>query len=71
MAHRKLYRSDTDKVFAGVVGGIGEHFDVDATLLRLAWVVFVIFTGLFPGVFAYIVAAIIIPKRPASSSGKE
>lgn len=39
--NKKLYRSTKDKVLAGVCGGLGEYFDVDPTLVRLACVCFV------------------------------
>lgn len=39
---RRLYRSDTDKMICGVCGGIGEYFNVDATLIRLLWAVLAI-----------------------------
>ena len=57
---QKLYRSDTDKMICGVCGGLGEYFDIDPTIVRLLWAIFVC-TG--PGLFAYIAAAIIIPRR--------
>lgn len=60
---RRLYRSDTDKMIAGVCGGIGEYFNIDPTLIRLAWVIISIPTALFGGLIAYIIAAIIIPTR--------
>lgn len=60
---RRLYRSDTNKMVAGVCGGIGEYFDIDPTLIRLAWVVISIPLAFFGGIIAYIVAAIIIPTR--------
>ncbi len=68
MAHKKLYKSETDKVLAGVIGGLGEHFDVDSTLLRLAWLLIVIFSGIFPGVILYILAAFIMPKKQGGRS---
>lgn len=40
MNGKKLYRSDENKMLAGVCGGIAEYFGVDPTLIRLAWVVF-------------------------------
>ena len=61
---KRLYKSDTDKVFAGVIGGLGEYFEIDPVLLRLAYLLVVILTGLFPGIVAYIIAAIIVPKKP-------
>lgn len=60
MEPKKLYRSDTDKMLAGVCGGIGDYFNVDSTLIRLLWAI-LSFSG--PGLFVYILAAIIIPRR--------
>lgn len=59
---KRLYRSNTDKMICGVCGGIAEYFDIDPTLVRLAWVLFCA-VG-FSGVIAYIIAAIVIPKNP-------
>ncbi|TJX67627.1 PspC domain-containing protein [Soehngenia saccharolytica] len=61
---KKLYLSDTDKKIAGVCGGIAEYFEVDSTLIRLAWVLITIFTAFFSGIIAYIIAALVIPHRP-------
>lgn len=60
MGNKKLYRSSTNSMLAGVCGGIGEYFNIDPTLVRLAWVLFSVLGG--AGVLAYIIAAIIIPK---------
>ena len=64
---RKLYRSEKDKWIAGVLGGLGEYLGVDATLLRLAFIVFCLATGGVPGIIGYILAVIIIPKPPTGS----
>ncbi|PKM89366.1 MAG: stress-responsive transcriptional regulator [Firmicutes bacterium HGW-Firmicutes-12] len=55
----KLHKSKTDKVLAGVCGGIAEYFNVDSTLIRLAWVLAVFFAG--SGLIVYILAMIIMP----------
>lgn len=60
---KKLYRSESNKVFGGIVGGVGEYFDVDPTIIRLLWLLVVIFTGIFPGVVAYLIALLIVPKK--------
>ena len=60
METKKLYRSVKNKVLCGVCGGIGEYFNIDPTLVRLAWVLFSCMGG--AGIWAYIIAAIIIPK---------
>ena len=59
---RRLYKSNTNKMLDGVCGGIAEYFDIDPTLVRLAWVLFCALGG--SGILAYIVAAIIIPRSP-------
>lgn len=63
MDHKKLYRSNTDKMIAGVCGGLAEYLEVDSTVLRLLWTLVVVFSGFFPGVVVYIVAAIIMPQN--------
>ena len=59
---KKLYRSNSSKLVAGVCGGIGEYLNVDPTLVRLIWVLFCCLGG--SGFLAYIIAAIIIPAKP-------
>ncbi len=61
---KRLYRSNKNKVFAGICGGLGEYFDIDPVLLRLFWLLVVIFTGVVPGLAAYIIAIFVIPKHP-------
>lgn len=58
---KRLYKSENNKVLCGVCGGVGEYFDVDPTVIRLAWVIFSVMGG--SGILAYILAAIIVPKR--------
>ena len=59
---RRLDKSNANKMLDGVGGGIAEYFDIDPTLVRLAWVLFCALGG--SGILAYIVAAIIIPRSP-------
>lgn len=61
---KKLYRSRSDARLAGVLGGLGEYFDLDPTLIRLAYVIFTLTTGFFPGIIGYLLAILIIPKEP-------
>ncbi len=58
---KKLYRSKTSRVIAGVCGGIGEYFEIDPVLVRFVWLIFVFVGG--SGVLAYIIAMIIIPEE--------
>lgn len=59
---KRLYKSTQSKMIAGVCGGIAEYFDVDPTLVRLAWVLFCALGSC--GLLAYLIAAIIIPSNP-------
>lgn len=55
----KLYRSRSQKMIAGVCGGLGEYFDVDPVLIRLLFVVTAFISGV--GILAYIVLWIVVP----------
>jgi phage shock protein PspC (stress-responsive transcriptional regulator) len=60
---RRLTRSATDKKVAGVCGGLAEYFSVDATPIRLLWIILSILCGaVVGGVIAYLVAWLIIPR---------
>ena len=63
METKRLYRSNKNKVFAGVCGGLGEYLDVDPVLVRLVWLLIVIFSGVVPGVIVYLLAIFIVPER--------
>ncbi|MDD8017734.1 MAG: PspC domain-containing protein, partial [Bacteroidota bacterium] len=69
MTNQRLYRSRTNKVFAGVCGGLGEYFDVDPVVMRILLVLLIIFGG--TGILLYIAAIIIIPKKPLDFENKE
>ena len=57
----RLYRSEKDKVIAGVCGGIATHLNIDPVLVRLLYILLTFATGLGPGLIVYIISWIIIP----------
>ena len=59
---KRLTRVEEGKMLCGVCAGIGKYFNIDPTLVRLAWVLFCALGG--SGVLAYIIAAIVIPDEP-------
>jgi phage shock protein C len=59
---KRLYRSESDSMLAGVCGGIAEYLEVDPTLIRLLWAIGTLASFGF-GIILYIIAAIIIPKK--------
>ena len=62
---RRLYRNQTNKVIAGICGGLGEYLNIDVTVVRLVWILLTLLGG--SGVIAYILAYFIIPAKPNES----
>ena len=65
---KRLYRSRNDRRMAGLVGGWAQYLGVDPSLLRLAFVILVMFTGLFPHIFLYPALAAIQPLEPLATA---
>lgn len=66
---KRLYRSRSQHILGGVFGGLGEYYDIDPNLLRVAFIVFLLFSlltvALLPiGILGYIFAWIILPEGP-------
>ena len=67
---KKLFRS-SNRIFAGVCGGIAEYFDLDPTLIRVVYVILSMFSAGFPGLLVYIILMILMPnydQLPPSSN---
>jgi phage shock protein C len=64
-AQPQLTRSESDRLIAGVAGGIAERFHLDPTLVRLVWVISILFGGF--GVFAYLALWIVLPSGKSTS----
>jgi len=58
---KRLYRSRTEKMVAGVAGGIAQYLDIDPVFVRIAFVTLIFFHG--AGIIIYLISAIIIPKE--------
>ncbi|HPH94539.1 MAG TPA: PspC domain-containing protein [Anaerolineaceae bacterium] len=57
----RLTRSQNDKMLAGVCGGLAQFFGLDVSLIRLAFVLSILFGG--TGLFVYIIMCIIVPPE--------
>jgi len=60
---KRLYKSRTNKVFSGVLGGVGDYFEIDPVLVRVIYVLVTGFTGFALGLVTYIVMALIVPEK--------
>jgi phage shock protein C len=64
----RLMRSRTDRRIAGICGGLAEYFEVDPTIVRVAWVILSIVVGaVVLGIVAYLIAWFIIPPAPLAT----
>jgi phage shock protein C len=63
-AEMALQRSRTDKMIAGVCGGIAKSAGWDPTLVRVLYVVVSILSAAFPGLLVYVVLWMVMPKEP-------
>lgn len=59
---KPLTRSNTNRMIAGVCGGLGEHLNIDPTLVRIGSVVVTLLSGIVLGIIAYFVIALIVPS---------
>jgi phage shock protein C len=59
---RKLRRSKTNRKLAGVCGGLAQYFNIDATLIRVLFVLLAVLGG--SGLVLYLAMWIIVPKEP-------
>lgn len=62
MATKKLYLVKEGKKVCGLCNGIGEYFDIDPTVIRIAWLIFCFMGG--SGVLAYFIGVLIVPNKP-------
>ena len=59
---KRLFRSGKERVLGGVCGGIGEYFNIDPTIVRLLWILFIFAFG--AGILFYLIAWLIVPRNP-------
>lgn len=69
MNEKKLTRSMTDRMVAGVAGGLAEYFNIDPTLVRVLFVILALPTiGI--GLLIYIILWIVMPESDAAPMGE-
>src|SRR3974390_751496 len=63
---KRLMRSSRDKKLGGVCAGVAEYFDLDPTIVRVVWLLVVLFGG--TGLLIYLVLWIVLPLAPSGVS---
>ena len=66
---KRLYRSRSDRMIAGVCGGLAEYFDIDPVIVRIIAIILLLPDG-FPGFLPYVILWIIVPLNPGKSSAE-
>ncbi|MGH3119106.1 MAG: PspC domain-containing protein [Gaiellales bacterium] len=61
---KRLYRSRDEKMIAGVLSGLGDYWNVDASIMRVGYAALTLLTGVVPGMVLYVLMVIIIPVEP-------
>jgi len=60
---KRLYRSRTNKMIAGVCAGFADYVNMDPTVIRVLYAIGTLFTAFFGGIILYIVMMIIVPEE--------
>jgi|SRR3989344_2066835 len=61
-----LHRSETNRVIAGVCGGLAEYFNIDPTIIRILFIIVTVFGG--SGILIYIILWLVIPSASTSKT---
>ena len=69
VAHKRLYRSRSDRMIGGVMGGLADYLNVDPTLVRIGYAILTLATGVGTGIVLYLVAMFVIPEQAYSTGG--
>lgn len=65
MQQKKLKRSRSESMIAGVCGGLGDYFGLDPTVVRLVFVLLALLGG--PGLVLYVILWIVMPRQLADT----
>lgn len=65
MQTKRLYRSQTERMIAGVCAGLGDYLNLDVSIIRLVFILLFLFSG--GGLLVYVLMWIIVPREPVDS----
>ncbi len=64
MEQKRLTRSRTDRMAAGICGGLAEYFQLDPSLVRIGVILICLVTGVFPVCAGYGIMWLVVPEKP-------
>jgi phage shock protein C len=67
---KKLYRSNKNKVIAGVCSGLGEYFEISPKIFRVLFIIGLLF-GFFPSIVVYLIMWVVIEESPINKTGSK
>jgi phage shock protein C len=67
---QRLSRSTSERMVAGVCGGLALYFDIDPTIVRVVYAVATALTGFLPGILLYLVMALVMPSGSPGEEGQ-
>ena len=59
---KKLYRSKSNKMIAGVCGGLADYLNIDVSIVRIIWALITLTAGF--GILLCIICALVVPEKP-------
>ena len=68
---KRLYRSRTDRMVRGALGGLAEYLGADPSIVRIVYAVGTFFTGCIPGIILYVAMAVIVREEPAAAGEQQ
>ncbi|WP_273483406.1 PspC domain-containing protein [Desulforamulus ruminis] len=60
---KRLFRSRSQRMLAGVCEGIAEYLDMDPTVIRVLYIIASVLSAAFPGLLIYIILIFVIPEE--------
>ncbi|PJE64837.1 MAG: hypothetical protein COU90_01065 [Candidatus Ryanbacteria bacterium CG10_big_fil_rev_8_21_14_0_10_43_42] len=60
---KHFYRSEKNRIISGICGGLEDYIGWDVNFLRFLGVLFVVCTGIFPGMIAYGIITLVVPQK--------
>ena len=61
---KRLYRSKENRIMLGILGGLGDYFNMDPVLLRVIFILLMSATGFLPLTLGYFIAYFVMPLKP-------